>query len=53
MNGRVLTVEKVVYWFFRLNSCLTIENFVIHPDYRGEHVQTLIFLQLDFLIVKN
>jgi hypothetical protein len=24
--------EKVAYWFFRLNGCLTIVNFVVHPD---------------------
>lgn len=35
MDPKVCTVEKVVYWFFRLNGCLTIENFIIHPDYRG------------------
>jgi hypothetical protein len=24
--------EKLAYWFFRLNGCLTIENFIVHPD---------------------
>lgn len=24
--------EKLAYWFFRLNGCLTIENFVVHDD---------------------
>lgn len=24
--------EKVAYWFFRLNGCLSIVNFVVHPD---------------------
>lgn len=28
-----LPAEKVAYWFFRLNGCFTIENFVVHPDY--------------------
>jgi hypothetical protein len=28
-----LPTEKVAYWFFRLNGCLTIENFVVHPDF--------------------
>ena len=28
-----LSSEKIVYWFFRLNGCLTIENFIIHPDF--------------------
>jgi len=27
-----LTPEVVAYWYFRLNGCLQIENFVIHPD---------------------
>jgi len=25
--------EKLAYSYFRLNGCLTIENFVIHPDW--------------------
>jgi hypothetical protein len=24
--------EKIAYWFFRLNGCATIENFVVHPE---------------------
>ncbi len=28
-----LSSEKITYWFFRLNGCLTIENFIIHPDF--------------------
>jgi len=27
-----ISPEKVAYWFFRLNGCLTIVNFVVHPD---------------------
>jgi len=27
--------ERIAYWFFRLNGCATITNFVIHPDRRG------------------
>jgi hypothetical protein len=27
-----LTAEALAYWYFRLNGCLQIENFVIHPD---------------------
>lgn len=30
-----LQTEKVAYWFFRLNGCMTIENFVVHPDFDG------------------
>jgi len=30
-----LDPEEVAYWFFRLNGCLTIKNFVVHPDSRG------------------
>lgn len=24
--------DQLAYWFFRLNGCLTIVNFVVHPD---------------------
>jgi hypothetical protein len=27
-----LRTERVAYWFFRLNGCLQIENFILHPD---------------------
>jgi hypothetical protein len=27
--------EEIAYWFFRLNGCTTITNFVVHPDRRG------------------
>ncbi len=27
--------ERIAYWFFRLNGCATITNFVVHPDRRG------------------
>jgi hypothetical protein len=27
--------EHVAHWFFRLNGCLTISNFVVHPDAPG------------------
>lgn len=30
---QILPTEKVAYWFFRLNGCMTIENFVVHPDF--------------------
>jgi len=26
--------EKLAYWYFRLNGFLTIENFVVHPDWK-------------------
>lgn len=37
VRSRVLDLptEKVAYWFFRLNGCMTIENFVVHPDFGG------------------
>ena len=28
----MLTTESVAYWFFRLNGCLTITDFIVHPD---------------------
>ncbi|MBZ0297137.1 MAG: hypothetical protein K8L99_31550 [Anaerolineae bacterium] len=31
--------EKLAYWYFRLNGCFTIENFVIHPD-KGRQQRT-------------
>jgi len=30
--NRGISPEKVAYWFFRLNGCLTLVNFVVHPD---------------------
>ncbi len=27
--------ETIAYWFFRLNGCATITNFVVHPDQPG------------------
>ena len=38
LEGRVverLDPEKVAYWYFRLNGCLTMVNFVLHPPGRG------------------
>lgn len=34
-NQRMLNPEDVAYWFFRINGCSTIPNFVVHPDRRG------------------
>jgi hypothetical protein len=31
-NSPIINPEEVAYWFFRLNGCLTIVNFVVHPD---------------------
>jgi len=30
-----MNAEDVAYWFFRLNGCLTIRNFLVHPDIPG------------------
>lgn len=30
----IIDGEKISYWFFRLNGCLTIVNFVIHHTSR-------------------
>jgi len=27
--------ESLAYWFFRLNGCFTIVNFIVHPNTRG------------------
>jgi hypothetical protein len=32
-RGTPLPTEKVAYWFFRLNGCLTMENFIVHADF--------------------
>lgn len=34
-NDGLLRTEDVAYWFFRLNGCLTMVNFVVHPDFRA------------------
>ncbi len=26
------SAEKVAYWFFRLNGCFSLENFLVHPE---------------------
>lgn len=31
-----MNYEKLAYWFFRLNGCLTIENFLVHRRERGQ-----------------
>jgi hypothetical protein len=32
-DGDALSSERVASWFFRLNGCLTIDNFILHPDF--------------------
>jgi len=32
--------EDLAYWYLRLNGCLTIRNFIIHPEYRREGAST-------------
>jgi hypothetical protein len=34
-HQRAGTPEDVAYWFFRLNGCLILQNFLIHPDHSG------------------
>ena len=34
-----LDLEDIAYWYFRLNGCLTIRNFVVHPD-EGRNQET-------------
>lgn len=40
--------EDVAYWFFRLNGCLTIRNFIVHPDRRGSQRTDADLLALRF-----
>jgi hypothetical protein len=35
-----VTAESVAYWYLRLNGCLTITNFIVHPEWRREGVGT-------------
>ena len=39
--------EKIAYWFFRINGCLTITNFLVHHERRG-HFST----EVDVLAVR-
>ncbi len=31
-----ISYEDIAYWFFRLNGCFTIKNFILHPEVRSE-----------------
>jgi hypothetical protein len=35
VHTKAMNPEQVAYWFFRLNGCLTMVNFVVHPEWRG------------------
>lgn len=39
--------ERIAYWFFRLNGCMTTQNFILHPD-SGEDVRT----EVDLIAVR-
>ncbi len=44
MNSLEVHPEKLAYWYFRLNGCFTITNFVLHPDIgRGQKTDVDIF----------
>ncbi len=47
MNNAEIS-EKVAYWFFRLNGCATIENFVVHPDQPGSQETDVDILAIRF-----
>lgn len=32
MKTIIIHPENLAYWYFRLNGCFTIRNFIIHPD---------------------
>jgi hypothetical protein len=32
MDTLIVNAEKLAYWYFRLNGCFTITNFIVHPD---------------------
>jgi hypothetical protein len=35
-----VTGESLAYWYLRLNGCLTIRNFIVHPEWRRDGVGT-------------
>ncbi len=35
-----VTPESLAYWYLRLNGCLTIRNFIVHPEWQREGVGT-------------
>ena len=47
-NFERIDPEQVAYWFFRLNGCPTIINFIVHPDFRGPSQRT----DVDILAVR-
>jgi hypothetical protein len=47
-----LTPEAVAYWYFRLNGCLQIENFVVHPDPSCEPSQNQARTEADLIGVR-
>lgn len=34
-NPELISTEKLAYWFFRLNGCLSIQNFLVHHERKG------------------
>lgn len=40
--------EMIAYWFFRLNGCLMLSDFVVHPDFRARSQRT----DVDILAVR-
>ncbi len=40
--------EKIAYWFFRLNGCLSLENFLIHHEKRGREGTEVDILSVRF-----
>lgn len=43
----LFSCEKTAYWFFRLNGCLVLDNFLIHHERKG-HEGT----EIDILLVR-
>lgn len=39
MDNEEINSEKLAYWYFRINGCFTITNFVIHPS-QGRNQRT-------------
>jgi hypothetical protein len=44
----LFSCEKLAYWFFRLNGCLFLENFLIHHEIRGREGTEVDMLSVRF-----
>jgi hypothetical protein len=43
-----MNAEDIAYWFFRLNGCLNIQNFLVHHEQRGREGTDIDILAVRF-----